>query len=148
MSSAFRQIALAVVAALQAAPALAGGRVSLPLRRPAPPEWQSYIEVRTTSATGDRRVFGAGGPARWETLLTIDIYTRAAPGQAPDAALDDLLCDVHQRVQALDLTALRVAAIDQQPVLDWDWHDGDTPQALGSYRVLMQHDVHSANLNP
>ena len=146
--TAFAQITQAVIGALVASPALAGGHVSGPLRRPVPPEWTSHIEVRATSAAGDNAIMGPANITRWQTTVTCDIYVRAAAGGTPDAVLDDLIGAVHQRVQALDLSTLGVSGPAYSPQIDWDVSEGDTPQAMASLRLTLDHDTRNTDLAP
>jgi len=139
MSTAFRAIAQAVVAQLLAAPALAGGHVSLPQRRPVPVEWASHIEVRCGLAGGSQPLIGA--PRTWQTQVAIDIYARAAAGADAEADLDDLLAAVDERVRALNLGGLGVSQVGPDVQLEWQWVEGATPQELVSYAFFIQHDT-------
>jgi len=146
--TAFLQITQAVVDALLAAPALAAGRVSHPVRHPVPPEWPAYIEVRGSSAAADNQRFGPANITRWQTTIVVDIYVRAQPGGRPDAELDALIGAVHARVHAADLTALGVGSPPLNPLIDWDANAGDTPQAMASMRLTFDHDTRNTDLTP
>lgn len=142
MSSAFRAIAQAIVAQLLAAPALADGHVSLPLRRPVPPEWASHIEVRCGLAGGAEPFVGGGNsPRMWQTQVAVDIYARASAGGSPEADLDALLEAVDARIRTLNLGALGVSQVGPDVQLEWDWQDGATPQELVTYQFTVRHDT-------
>lgn len=146
--TAFAQIATAVRDALLATPALAGGRVSLPLRRPVPPEYETYIEVRVAASQGVTAYAGRAAPTTWESVLHIDVYARATASATADEAIDALLAAVHARVQSGSWGGLGVTTMGLNPRVDYDWQDGDTPQAHVTYQATVQHDTASASLSP
>lgn len=146
MTTAFLGLANAIVAALQQAPAIAGGRVSLPRRAPVPPEWPSFIEVRCVAADGVRSQLPAGAPADWATVVVLDLYLRAAAGDEAHIDADDLLSAAHERVSAMSFAGLEVIDVDSAPHIDWDTAQAATPFDQISYQFTVRHRVRGTGL--
>jgi hypothetical protein len=118
-TSAFAGLVAAVVAALSA-PAIASNvRVSGGLKPPPDPAWPQRVDVQQVNAIGDQVLAGNGAPLDWETMLSITCLVRAAPGDEPDAPLDELLQAVSQRLGGLDLAALGATQWDMSPRINW-----------------------------
>lgn len=148
-TTAFLTVAQAVRDVLLTAPALANGHVSLPLRRPVPPEWASAIEVRIGATDGETSFAGRAGPTRFTSTLVLEIYARGTDATTADDALDALLGAVHERLHTHTWDpALRILQLGLNPRIDWDWQQGDTPHAHASYQTTVLHDTTGADLSP
>lgn len=86
----------AVVAALQAAPAVATvGRVRL---RPLGSSATTAVVVRPVGAEVQQASMTSGYPITWDTKLGVECYARAAANQAPDVAVDALVATAYARL--------------------------------------------------
>jgi len=96
MSTAFASVVGAVVAALQAAPAVSAqvDRVRL---RPIAKESATAIVVRPLGADADTSV-GQGVVGIWATSVTVECYARSGASVSPDVAVDTLLQDAATRL--------------------------------------------------
>lgn len=144
MSTAFTAIQAALLAALQAAPALAGGRISVNRLRPIPAGQDSAIVIRLDQANGTEMVLGL---VDWQTAFAVECYARAAAGSDASVAVDALLGDTWARLAALDFTDLG-AAIALDPQIDWQYDDADTPVVCAVIRIKAQHRTQLATLQP
>jgi len=142
MSTAFASIQAALQAALSAAPALAGGRISANRVRPIPAGQATAIVLRLEQSAGDDSVMGL---TAWQTAYTIECYGRASVGSDPSGAVDALLSDTWDRLAGIDLSA-QGTSISLQPQIDWQYDDTDTPQACAVIRLTAQHYTTQATL--
>lgn len=96
MTTAFASVVGAVVAALQAAPAVSAqlDRVRL---RPVAKESATAVVVRPGGAAHDDSV-GQGVVGIWATSVSVECYARAGASTSPDLAVDALLQDVATRL--------------------------------------------------
>ena len=115
----------AIVAALQAAPAVAPqvDRVRLrPIKAGAAtalvvaPQQTDVLEPTTFS----------GQPLAWQVLVSVSCYAKAAPGQTPDAAVDALAAAAYARLMA-DPTLSGAVSLLQPLGLAYDF-DADADQ--------------------
>ena len=142
MSTAFATLQAALIAALGADVALAGGRIYVNRLRPIAANQASAIVVRLDQASGTEMVIGT---VSWSTSYTVECYARAASGADPMAAVDDLLADAWARLAALDFTALD-ATLSISPQIDWQYDDAETPVACAVLRLTAQHNTSTNNL--
>ena len=144
--SAHLAIQQAIVAALNAAPALAGGNVKANATRPVASANAQAIVVRlaqTRAATPQL----LGGPYDWTTRYEVECLARAASGAAdPVAAVDTLLEAVWARLSALNTTGLGVVDVRMQPAIDWQLDDNETPVAVATVYLLVNHRTASTSL--
>lgn len=89
MTTAFASIVGAVVAALQAAPAVAPQVYRVRLR-PIQQGASLACVVRPLAAQVDQSA-GNPAPSIWATQVAVECYARATPGQTADEAVDALL---------------------------------------------------------
>ena len=120
--SAFKQVQAALVAALQAAPGLAGVAVRTNQTRSLPREEQAGVMVRLD---GSRKLSGSLGVTDWETAFEVEPIVRAASGADPAVVLDPLLQAVWSALHAVSLPS--VTDLDFDPQLEWTFDAGDTP---------------------
>lgn len=144
MSTAFATLQAALLAALTAAPALAGGRISANRLRPIAAGHSTAIVLRLDQSQGSEEVLGA---LDWQSVYTVECYARAATGTDPAAAVDALLSDVWARLGALNDATLG-ASISINPKVDWQYDDSDTPVVCAVIQLVAQHRTPRATLQP
>lgn len=96
MTTAFASVVGAVVAALQAAPAVSA-QVDRVRVRPVAKASATAIVVRPLGAKPDINV-GQGVVGIWATSVTVECYARSAASVSPDVAVDSLLQDAATRL--------------------------------------------------
>ena len=143
MSTAFKSIVHALVAALADSPALAGGRVWPNRLRPLPATAATAVVVRLAGSGGAEAVLGA---LDWATRLAIECYARGAAGADPADAADALLSEVWKRLAAIDAAALGAMAITVNPAIDWQFDEGETPMACATVHLVVEHRTSVAEL--
>jgi hypothetical protein len=142
--SAFTVILAGLSAALQVAPALAGGNISTNRLRPIPAGQSMAIVLRLSQAEGTEYVLGS---LSWKSAYTVECYARATAGSDPVAAVDALLVDVWQRLAALGTDALG-ADITINPQIDWQYDDAETPVVCAVIQLAALHHTNTSNLQP
>lgn len=142
--TAFATIQAALLAALTAAPALAGGRISANRLRPIAAGHSTAIVLRLDQSQGGEEVLGA---LDWQTVFAIECYARAAAGADPQPAVDGLLNDVWARLGALNDATLG-ASISINPKVDWQYDDADTPVVCAVIQIVARHRTARATLQP
>lgn len=143
MSTAFKTIADGLVAALMAAPALAGGRIWSNRLRPLPERMATAVVVRQGQSNGAETVLGA---LDWATPLAVECYGRGVAGLDPADAVDELLMDVWARLSVIDAGALGAMAITINPSIDWQFDEAETPMACAIVHLVVQHRTPVATL--
>lgn len=99
MTSVVSQVVGAVVAALQAAPAVSANVARVRLR-PWSETTTSAVAVRPIDATREEAsLYGFGGPESWQVRVAVECYARSTT-TAPDAAIDSLVQSVYGRLMA------------------------------------------------
>lgn len=137
--SAFQLVAAACVAALKAAPALAGGNVKANPVRPWPREVAQCVSVRLVGAS---RVSGDSCGDHWQLTLEAECEARGDTGADPADAVDALLSAVSARLAAANLSAAGVIQRELDSAVAWQFDATDTPLAQASYRFSLL--VHTA----
>lgn len=147
MSSAHLQIQQALVAALVASPAVAGGRVYTNPVREVPQAAATAVAITLVRSSAQRPTLHA---ADWSTTFQVECMARAASsGADPAAAVDDLLATVYARLAALTLPAgLGLMDIAVQPAIAWDYSEGTTPTVAATLLVAATHRTFSNSLEP
>ena len=135
MSTAFSSIQAALLAALSAPTALAGGRIYANRLRPIDANSSTAIVVRLEQASGTEMILGT---VDWQSSYTVECYARAATGADPAAAVDALLADVWTRLSALDFATLG-ANVALDPRIDWQYDELESPLACAVLRLSAQH---------
>lgn len=137
MSSAFLGLGDAVVAALSAVPALAGGRIRRGRGVPVPTSYATAIDVHVQRSAADNQYL-SGSLLRWDTLVGIDLYARAAAGTDGEAAIDGLLQSVFTRMgQATPPSG--VIGWVLEPTITWDVAESDTTLVQASLALRVSH---------
>ena len=136
MTSAFVGLQAGLVAALTESPALAGGNITANRLRPIPASQSAAIVVRLDRSEGQQVVIGA---LDWSTEYTVECYARAPGGGEPAAAIDQLLVDTWERINALDATALGATDITVNPRVDWQYDDGEAPMVCAVIGLTVLH---------
>ncbi len=124
-TSAFATVQAAICAALNASPALAGGRIYPNRLSPIAAEEGSAIVVRYDDAQGDEMPIGS---ITWSVPFVIECYARAPAGVDPFDIADPLLCDVWMRLSAQTFATVG-ADIVLSPKIIWNADATDTSNA-------------------
>lgn len=138
MSSIFLTTQAALIAALQANPALAGGHISGNRQRPIPEGQTAAIVLRLDQATGQEAGIGST-MYDWSAAYSVECYTRAATGADPTVAVDQLLMDTWARLATLSSATLG-ADISLSPQIDWQYDDSATPLVCAVLRLTARHN--------
>lgn len=138
MSTVFAATQAALLAALQAAPALAGGNISANRQRPIPDGQSVAIVLRLDQAAGEEAGIGSR-MFDWQTTYAIECCARAATGTDPATAIDQLLADTWQRLASLSSADLG-ADISLNPQIDWQYDDTATPVVCAVLRLTARHN--------
>lgn len=142
--SAFIGLSQAVVAALLAAPALAGGRVRSGRRVAVPQTAPNAIDVHVERSLGASATLD-GSISRWETLIAIDLYARATAGADGEAAVDSLLDAVFQRLASTPPPA-GAGHWRLEPQISWDLAEADQTLVVASLTLRVSHFTGPASL--
>ena len=137
MSTVIANAVGAVVAALQAAPAVSSQvhRVRL---RPLSAAQPSMVVVRPVEADVDQAQL-AGPVISWDAMLAVECYTRAPAGTDPDVAVDSLLEAVHARLMADPTLGGAVVALQPRKVsYDFDADDQSTVCAVSFFTARLR----------
>lgn len=143
-ASAFALVQAGLLAALAAAPALAGGRISTNRLHPIPQGQASAIVLRLDQAEGQEYALGS---VDWSARYTVECYTRVPPGADPVVAVDGLLCGAWERLNALDPATLG-ANVAVSPRIDWQVDDADTGLVCAVIQITAQHRTALETLTP
>ena len=144
MSTGFATVQAALLAALQSAPALAGGNISANRLRPLPAGQAGAIALRLDQAAGDTAVLGM---IDWQTTYALECYARADAAADPAAAVDALLAAAWARIAALDYSATG-ADVTISPAIDWQYDADATPMVCAVIRITAQHRTTLTTLGP
>ena len=123
------QVYDAIVTALQAAPAVAGGRIKTmrTTNRPMAEDVPSQVRV-FIDQTQPRPLIGGGAPVDWSTRIRVECLARDVLGASPVAAFDAaslLAATVQQRV--LEDAALKALVAEVLPgPMQWAEDEADT----------------------
>ena len=143
--SAHLAIQTGVIAALAAAPAVAGGLIRANASRPLPASASSAVVVRLAQSRAVNQLLG--GPIDWTTTLQIECLARAASGSAdPVAAVDALLETVWARLATLPAASLGAMDVRVAPAIDWQIDDSETPAVAATITLQVMHRTQSAAL--
>jgi hypothetical protein len=118
-NSAHMAVRDALIAALQAAPALAGGRIVGNRRRPMAAEHAAQIYVYLEESTGTRDTIGT---TDWHTRIRVECLARSNAGVSAEDAADALGVAAFARVMAdpslsgaaIDTTAHAIAWVEDE----------------------------------
>lgn len=144
--SAHLAIQAAIVAALTAVPAVAGGNVKANTTRPVASSSSLAVVVRLVQSRAATPQI-LGGPYDWTTSFQVECLARAANGSAdPVAAVDSLLETVWARLSTLNTTGLGVYDVRMQPAIDWQVDDAEAPVAAATVSLLVNHRTTSTTL--
>ena len=141
-ATAFATVAAALLAALNTAPALAGGRISANRMRPIPAGQNTAIVLRLDASEGAEFTLGV---TDWQTRFAVECYARASASADAAAAVDALLFDAWARLCSLDFSALG-ASVSMAPKVDWQYDDTDSPTVCAVIHLVAQHQTTTASL--
>ena len=143
MTTAFSAIQAGIVAALSAAPALAGGYVSYNKTRPVPASQDSAIVVRIESAKALEFVLGAQD---WETMFSVECLGRTVGSSDAWTAVDALLNAAWIRISGIDAESIGAQFIGINPAVDWQFDEMDGSMVAAVIRVTAQHRTPTGSL--
>lgn len=136
----------ALVAALQAAPALAGVAVYANRVRSIPQQQPLSVVVRLLGSDGSNATLGV---TDWRTTLAVECYAQAdTAGGDPAAAVDATLAAVWQCLAPLQPAGLGLIGLDLQPSIGWDYEDGTQPLVCATVRLAATHRTTTTSLQP
>lgn len=138
----FSAVQAALLAALVASPALAGGNVSANPTRAIPAAQSTAIALRLDRSTGAEGVIGT---IDWATDFVVECYGRGTNQVDPVAAVDALLHSAWGRLAGLTSAQLG-GDITMQPAVDWQFDAGETPVVAAVIRVTVAHRTTTASL--
>jgi hypothetical protein len=104
MTTAFKTLADTVLAALQAAPAVAGGRISLGRDMSTALDQASDINITLQLQDGEPFALSAG-PTDWSVDVGVEVRARGSDTLDALAAIDPLIELVYARITAMALPA-------------------------------------------
>ena len=144
--SAHLAIQSAIVSALLAAPALAGGHVVANSLRPVASSKTAALVVRMLqSRAATPQVLG--GPYDWVTTFQVECLARGSTGSTESAAaVDSLLESAWQRLSTLNTTGLGVMDVRMQPAIDWQMDGEDQPLVAAVISLQVNHRTSATTL--
>ena len=144
--SAHLSIQSAIVSALLAAPALAGGNVQANTLRPVSSSKTSAVVVRLLqSRAATPQTLGAGYD--WTTTYQVECLARGAAGSSESAAtVDALLESAWSRLSTLNPAGLGVMDVRMQPAIDWQMDDAETPLVAAVISLSVNHRTQATSL--
>jgi hypothetical protein len=134
--SVFTDIEAAVVTALTASPALAGGHVLRGRDLPVPTTRAEQVDVSLANSRGQGRTLD-GAYNRWATAVVLRLRARASAGQGGTDAVDALLTATFARLAAATPPA-GIARWTLEPDIEWSVDEAD--QTLVEARLLLRVD--------
>lgn len=142
--SAFSDILAAVVAELQAAPAVAGVAVMTNRLRPLAAGVTGAVVVRLESSQATESSFDTSD---WTTTFLIECYGKGTSvSNNPDAAVDLLLSKVYGRLASLSLDGLGISQVAVQPSIDWQRDEDGTAMVCAVLRLNVIHSTQANSL--
>ena len=143
--TAFASLVDAVVAALQAAPAVAAGKVFAHRLRPIAASDAAAVVVRLEQTSATAPIIHAND---WQTVLAVECYGKTVGVTQADAAVDALLPAVWPRLQGLSASALAVAQVAVDPQIEWLRDLDATAEVCALVRLTIWHRTPSNSLEP
>lgn len=146
IQSAHLSIQSAIVAALLAAPALAGGNVQANTLRPVASSKAVAVVVRLLqSRAATPKILG--GPYDWVTTFQVECLARGAAGSSESAAaVDGLLELAWQRLSTINPTGLGVMDVRMAPAIDWQMDESETPLVAAVISLQVNHRTQATTL--
>jgi hypothetical protein len=120
----------AIIAALLAVPALAGGRVVGNRRRPMAQEHNAQVFVYLEDAVASRELIGT---TDWHTRIRIECLARATSTTSADDAADALAFSAYARIMADP--SLAGNALDTEPQA-MAWNEDEADPALSACQQI------------
>lgn len=144
MSSQFLGIRDAVIAALQAPTALAGGHILPGLDVPLPPEKSQGIRVGLLRTRGEAIAL-AGEVRRWQTPVVVKLLARASAGVDGITAIDPLFISAYARLAAMAPPS-GVVSVTLDLDFRWDTDEADQSVIAMPLVLIVTHTTTTANL--
>lgn len=141
MTTSHLLMAHAVVALLQAEPAVAGGRAYSARTRAIPKDVLTAVNVRLERSTSQLASV-IGGRISWATLISVECYGRLDGGSSDEAA-DQVLEEVFARLASdpsLGGLAMSVEPLEGD-TLSWDFDALDSNMACVTAKFIVKHQT-------
>lgn len=142
--TAFADLTDAIVAALQLAPAVAGGLVMKNRLRPLPAGVSTAVVVRLDQPA--QAIETALGAHDWATTFTAECYAKSTPMVDAEDAADALLDEVYPRLAGLSLVGLGVAQVAVQPSIEWQRDEEAAGMVCAVLRLTVIHRTYANTL--
>lgn len=111
-----------VVAALQAAPALAPAEVLRQRTRPLPEGVDRGVSVRLVNSRPRATVMSV---IDWQTVIAVEFIARCGASMSPDEAVGPLVTAGHQSIVGAAALSAAGFSVEPEPHLDWDQNEFD-----------------------
>ena len=145
MASGFVTLLQAVKGLLVQTPALAGGRVELGRGKPVPPEHPSAVHVSLANSQNTTKLLSAPR-SMWRSFVAVDVLVRGAPGQSVQEAVDPLLQEVWERLQAQSDAALGAHLELHDASIEWGVAEADSALCGATLLIPVRHQVLNTTL--
>lgn len=126
-----------IVAVLQTAPALAGGRITRGRAVPMQLGAGTALFVRLVKSAG-RPLTVKGDVIQWGTVVAVECAARASAAQDAHSAVDDLLQAVYARIAAAAPTD-GTWQWDSDPEIHWQIDEADTTVGVATLILPITH---------
>jgi hypothetical protein len=143
MSTAFKSITDALVAACMQTPALADGRVWANRLRPLSASQANAVVVRLAQTQSSENVLGM---LDWQTQFAVECYGRGTVGIDPTDAVDDLLRSVWSRLSGINAAELGAMSLALNSAIEWQFDEAETPVACAIVYLQVRHRTPVATL--
>lgn len=144
MTTAFVTASDAIVAALSAAPALAGGRIKRGRQVAVGTRDASAIHVNTIQSDG-QYIDLARSAIEWTTVVQVSIFSRAIAAEDAEQSVDTLLAATWARLAAMTRPA-GMECVTVDPRIQWDADEADQTLGVARIHVRMHHLTQGAAL--
>lgn len=135
MPTAFLALTDAVVDALRADPPLAP---DIARGRGTPAGLGKGTAIRVGVATGKARALDLDGTLKWETVIVVELFARAAANADGEQAIDPLLSAAWQRLQGVTPPP-GVLGLQLEPSIGWDVDEADQTIVRAQLALLVVH---------
>jgi hypothetical protein len=144
VASAFLGISGAMLDALVAVPAVAGGRVLRGRETPLQERDTSGVRINAVNHSGAPASL-AGDDIRWTSLFTVEVLARCAAGVDAEATIDPLLVATWSRINAITWPAT-VEEVDVQPAISLEIDEADKTIVRAVFAVRVTHYTDQSTL--
>lgn len=140
MSTAFIGLTDLVVAAMRQTPELAP---DIARGRGTPAGMGKTSAIRVGMARSVAKAIDIEGSLRWESLVVIELFARAAANADGEQAIDSLLVAAWQRLQAIEAPP-GTLGMTLEPSIGWDIDEADQTIVRAQLGLLIVHTTGAA----